>query len=131
MDTSTKAEGRATPWNKGKLLGQKPPLKLKEIWAIRIRLQLGNRARERALFNLAISSGSVLGLDLVEPFLGNRHVGARFPTTEVPFFVTRRAGAMAGTTVLLDQRLYVLAPRKILCCDGSRKATKGQDREYG
>ena len=29
-----------TPWNKGKLIGQKPPLKLKEIWAIRIRLQL-------------------------------------------------------------------------------------------
>ena len=39
MDTATKTEGRATPWNKGKLLGQKPPLKLKEIWAIRVRLQ--------------------------------------------------------------------------------------------
>ena len=26
------------PWNKGKLVGQKLPLKLKEIWAIRIRL---------------------------------------------------------------------------------------------
>jgi len=24
------------PWNKGKLVGQKPPLKLKDIWAIRI-----------------------------------------------------------------------------------------------
>ena len=36
MDTATKTEGRATPWNKGKLLGQKPPLKLKEIWAFRI-----------------------------------------------------------------------------------------------
>ena len=35
-----KADGRAIPWNKGKLIGQKPPLKLKEIWAIRIRLQL-------------------------------------------------------------------------------------------
>ena len=34
------------PWNKGKLLGQKPPLKLKEIWAIRIRLQLDHRTRE-------------------------------------------------------------------------------------
>ena len=32
-----------TPWNKGKLIGQKPPLKLKEIWAIRIRLQLSSR----------------------------------------------------------------------------------------
>jgi hypothetical protein len=32
------------PWNKGKLVGQKAPLKLKEIWAIRIRLQLANGA---------------------------------------------------------------------------------------
>ena len=29
IDTATKPEGRAVPWNKGKLLGQKPPLKLK------------------------------------------------------------------------------------------------------
>ncbi len=42
------------PWNKGKLTGQKPPFKLKEIWAIRIRLQLENRVRDLALFNLAI-----------------------------------------------------------------------------
>ncbi len=26
------------PWNKGKIVGQKAPLKLKDIWAIRIRL---------------------------------------------------------------------------------------------
>ena len=39
MDTATTTNGRVTPWNKGKLLGQKPPLKLKEIWAIRIRLR--------------------------------------------------------------------------------------------
>ena len=44
------------PWNKGKLVGQKPPLKLKEIWAIRIRLQLARRLRDLALFNLAIDS---------------------------------------------------------------------------
>ena len=36
----------STPWNKGKLIGQKPPLKLREIWAIRIRLQLKKEARE-------------------------------------------------------------------------------------
>jgi len=38
------------PWNKGKLVGQKAPLRLKEIWAIRIRLQLAERTRELALF---------------------------------------------------------------------------------
>ena len=45
---------RVGPWNKGKLVGQKAPLRLKDIWAIRIRLQLGSRIRELALFNLAI-----------------------------------------------------------------------------
>ena len=64
MDTTTKTNGRAIPWNKGNLLGQKPPLKLKEIWAIRIRLQLANRTRELALFNLAIDS-KLRGCDLV------------------------------------------------------------------
>ena len=41
MDTATTNAGRATPWNIGQLLGQKPPLKPKEIWAIRIRLTRG------------------------------------------------------------------------------------------
>jgi integrase len=45
-----------TPWNKGKLVGQKPPLKLEEVWAIRIRLQITENTRELALFNLAIDS---------------------------------------------------------------------------
>jgi integrase len=44
------------PWNKGKIVGQKAPLKLKEIWAIRIRLQLGHRIRELALFDLGLDS---------------------------------------------------------------------------
>ena len=43
-------------WNKGKLVGQKLPLKLQEVWAIRTRLQLGNQYRDLALFNLAIDS---------------------------------------------------------------------------
>ncbi len=45
-----------TPWNKGKLIGQKPPLKLHEIWAIRIRLQITKKTRDLALFNLALDS---------------------------------------------------------------------------
>src|SRR5258705_1610498 len=63
-NTAPKAVGRVVSWNKGKLIGQKPPLKLKEIWAIRIRLQLARRARELALFNLAIDS-KLRGCDLV------------------------------------------------------------------
>jgi integrase len=64
MDTTTKTAGHAVPWNKGKLLGKKPPLKLKEIWAIRVRLQRDHRTRELALFNLAIDS-KLRGCDLV------------------------------------------------------------------
>ncbi|UPL19980.1 tyrosine-type recombinase/integrase [Alcaligenes faecalis] len=52
------------PWNKGRLVGQKAPLKLKEIWAIRIRLQLAEKVRDLALFNLAIDS-KLRGCDLV------------------------------------------------------------------
>ena len=52
------------PWNKGKLVGQKVPLKIKDIWAIRIRLQLSQRHRDLALFNLAIDS-KLRGCDLV------------------------------------------------------------------
>jgi len=43
-------------WNKGMIVGSKPPLKLKEVWAIRIRLQISEDVRNLALFNLAIDS---------------------------------------------------------------------------
>ena len=52
------------PWNKGKLVGQKAPLKPREIRSTRIRLQLANRLRDLALFNLAIDS-KLRGCDLV------------------------------------------------------------------
>jgi integrase len=52
------------PWNKGRFIGQKAPLKLKEICAIRIRLQLALLNRDLALFNLAIDS-KLRGCDLV------------------------------------------------------------------
>jgi hypothetical protein len=56
MSTSTGTGSSRVPWNKGRLTGQKPPLKLKEIWAIRVRLQLSSRVRDLAMFNLAIDS---------------------------------------------------------------------------
>jgi len=52
------------PWNKGKLIGQKPPLKPKDIWAIRIHLQNEHLIRDLAMFNLAIDS-KLRGCDLV------------------------------------------------------------------
>ena len=68
------------PWNKGKLVGQKLPLKLQEIWAIRIRLQLANRRRDLALFNLAIDSKlracDLLCLRVSDVMVGGR-IGSR------------------------------------------------------
>lgn len=53
------------PWNKGRLIGQKPPLKLQEMWSIRIRLEIAKRHRDLALFNLAIDS-KLRSCDLVK-----------------------------------------------------------------
>jgi hypothetical protein len=55
MDSSSNSKSRE-PWNKGKLVGQKAPFKLKEIWAIRTQLQTSNRTRDLALFDLGIDS---------------------------------------------------------------------------
>jgi integrase len=55
---------RREPWNKGRLIGQKRPLKPKDVWTIRVRLQMERRRRDLAMFNLAIDS-KLRGCDLV------------------------------------------------------------------
>ncbi len=55
---------RRPPWNKGKLIGAKPPLRQGHVWSIRTRLQLEKRIRDLALFNLAIDS-KLRGCDVV------------------------------------------------------------------
>jgi integrase len=55
---------RHMPWNKGKLTGAKPPLRQKHVWAIRTKLQIDRRARDLALFNLALDS-KLRGCDVV------------------------------------------------------------------
>jgi integrase len=57
--------GHVIPWNKGKLVGPKPPLQTKDVWAIRSKLQMEGRTRELAMFNLAIDS-RLRGCDLVK-----------------------------------------------------------------
>lgn len=61
-------------WNKSKLVGQKTLLKLKETWAIRIRLQLTEQIRDLALFNLAIGS-KLRGCDLLSLKVSNTAQG--------------------------------------------------------
>ena len=65
METINSATSIRVPWNKGKLVGQKAPFKLKEIWAIRVRLQIASRCRELVLFNLAVDS-KLRACDLVQ-----------------------------------------------------------------
>jgi integrase len=52
------------PWNKGKLIGAKPPLRPKHVWSIRTKLQVAGRTRDLAMFNLAIDS-KLRGCDVV------------------------------------------------------------------
>lgn len=65
MESAIKSSSARGPWNKGKLVGQKAPLRLKDIWAIRVRLQLAERTRELAMFDLAIDS-KLRACDLVK-----------------------------------------------------------------
>ncbi|WP_458072540.1 hypothetical protein [Rhodanobacter sp. BL-MT-08] len=73
MNTIDISTQRREPWNKGKLTGQKAPLRLCDIWAIRIRLQLARKFRDLALFDLAIDS-KLRAFDLVK--LRVRDVGS-------------------------------------------------------
>ena len=52
-------------WNKGRIIGQKRPLQPKHVWAIRVRLELAERLRDLALFNMAVDS-KLRGCDLVK-----------------------------------------------------------------
>jgi integrase len=61
---SSTPNSRQAPWNKDKLIGAKPPLRLKHVWAIRSTLQLSGRIRDLALFNLGVDS-KLRGCDLV------------------------------------------------------------------
>ncbi len=67
---------RCAPWNKGGLIGQKRPLKPKDVWTIRVRLQLEGRRRDLAMFNLAIDS-KLRGCDLVRLTIDDVFAGGR------------------------------------------------------
>jgi len=63
-DASSAFCSKHIPWNKGKIIGAKPPLRPKHVWSIRTKLQVEGRVRDLALFNLAIDS-KLRGCDLV------------------------------------------------------------------
>jgi hypothetical protein len=73
-DTTTISANLRAPWNRGRIVGPKPPLKPKHIWALRTRLQLASRTRDLALFNLAVDS-KLRGCDLVRLRVTDVHLG--------------------------------------------------------
>lgn len=80
MESESFTVDRRVQWNKGKLTGKKPPLKLREIWGIRTRLQMASNIRELAMINLAID-GKLRACDLtrlqVQDVRHGSHVAAR------------------------------------------------------
>src|SRR4051812_3679610 len=96
-DTTTTPANTYAPWNRGRIVCPKPPLKPKHIWALRTRLQLANRTRDLALFNLAVYS-KLRGCDPVRLHVTDVHLGdaVRLRTTvaqqktgrPVPFEIT-------------------------------------------
>src|SRR5215469_821719 len=62
--TNSGNPARRSPWNKGKLVGSKPPLRPSHVWSIRAKLQIERRVRDLALCNLAIDS-KLRGCDVV------------------------------------------------------------------
>ena len=76
LESNRPSVPRRDPWNKGRLIGQKRPLKPRDVWSIRVRLQGERRARNLALFNLAIDS-KLRGCDLVRLQVEDVSVGGR------------------------------------------------------
>jgi integrase len=78
LESNRPSVPRRDPWNKGRLIGQERPPKPRDVWSIRVRLQLQveRRARNLALFNLAIDS-KLRGCDLVRLQVEDVSVGGR------------------------------------------------------
>src|SRR5262245_53562110 len=60
----THPAGHKMPWNKGKIIGPRPPLQTKHVWSIRTKLQMDGSRRDLAMFNLATDS-KLRGCDVV------------------------------------------------------------------
>ena len=136
MDQAFATAAQHVPWNRGRLVGQKLPLRLKEIWAIRIRLQLAKRARELTLFNLAIDS-KLRGCDLVrlrvcDVSQGNRvaqraMVLQRKTQRPVQFELTEQTRDSVGAWVAKAQ----LQPEQCLFKSRLRASPHLSTRQYG
>ena len=98
------------PWNKGKVIGARPPLRPKHVWGVRTRLQLSDRVRDLALFNLAIDS-KLRGCDVVKS-LTWRRMGMR--SIEHPSGSAKQGGPFASKSRSKHVRpLTTISPNEV------------------
>jgi hypothetical protein len=112
--TQTPVGPKRTPWNKGKLTGAKPPLRPKHVWSIRTKLQMADRKRDLALFNLAIDS-KLRGLRCRRPqsrglllrtdtLLSERRFARRRPASRYGSRSPNKPGKRSMTNLLVANR---------------------------
>lgn len=104
------------PWNKGQLIGQKRPLKPKDVWAIRVRLELHGSRRDVALFDLAIDS-KLRACDLVRLKIQDVYVGSR--ARERATIIQKKTGRPVQ---------FEISPQTRAALEAMLKST---DRSYG
>jgi hypothetical protein len=122
---------RRAPWNKGRLIGQKRPPKRKEVWTIRVRLQLEKRRRDLAMFNLAIDS-KLRGCGLVRLQIEDVSVGGRVRDAS-EFFNTIDPKPTLGKTLFehpVGLRLPEVSDQGDVGFDGERVRTPRRFRTY-
>ena len=115
MQASSKHIEYPVPWNKGIIMGQKPPLKRSEVWAIRVRLQIAERTRDLAMFNMAIDS-KLRSCDLVRLRVRDIGQGSRVSKraiimqrktkNPVQFEITEQTRAAVHTLIVKNRRKH-------------------------
>jgi hypothetical protein len=111
METASNATHH-DPWNKGKIVGQKAPFKLKDIWALRVRLQMEGRVRGLALFNLGIDS-KLRACDLVALKVRDVCHGEQVASRAVSSCSTRRSAQSSSRSRLPPARFLRRGSRSL------------------
>lgn len=135
MNSDLETSSNTNPWNKNKIIGQKTPLKLKEIWAIRVRLQMRRNPRNLALFNLAIDS-KLRGCDLINLKVNDVCIGSQIlnratilqqkTKTPVQFEIT----SQTGDSLFKWIEFKSLSPGDYLFPSSIKKHTHISSRQY-
>jgi integrase len=105
------------PWNKGLLVGQKKPLQPKQVWSIRVRLEIAHRWRDLALFNLAIDS-KLRACDLVKLRIDEVSSGAM--VRDRATVIQKKTGRPAQFEITEQTRASLEVWFRILRATGSR-----------